>query len=391
LSLLQKSGLVEIFHFLSNESLAERVQAIMQQVFAIWQHLQRRLFPALQEEIGELTNKDRQFVQVVGLLPLGRFLEPYRWSGLGCPPKARAPIVQAFIAKAVYGFPTTRALLDSLKARPTLRRLCGWESMGDLPSESTFSRAFAAFSAGALTQQLHQAMVQKHLGTKLIGHLSRDATAIEAREKPAPKAAPSPAPPQKRGRPRKGEVRPPAPPTRVEQQSRHSLEENLADLPTACAVGCKRNSQGHQESWIGYKLHLDTIDGDIPISAVLTGAAVHDSPVAIPLAQMSARRVTSLYDLMDSAYDSPAIHEFSRRLGHVPIIDPNPRRGELIPLDPARRVRFRQRSAAERVNSQLQDNYGARFVRVRGSAKVMTHLMFGVLALTAMQLYQWVL
>jgi len=34
-----------------------------------------------------------------------------------------------------------------------------------------------------------------------------------------------------------------------------------------------------------------------------------------PLAQMTAQRVTSLYDLMDSAYDAPAIHEFSRRLG----------------------------------------------------------------------------
>jgi Transposase domain (DUF772) len=84
------------------------------------------------------------------LLPLGRFLEAYRWSGIGCPPKARAPIVHAFIAKAVYGFATTRALLDSLKARPTLRRLCGWESVGEIPSESTFSRAFAAFSAGEL-------------------------------------------------------------------------------------------------------------------------------------------------------------------------------------------------------------------------------------------------
>jgi hypothetical protein len=156
-------------------------------------------------------------------------------------------------------------------------------------------------------------------------------------------------------------------------------------------VGCKRNSQGHQETWIGYKLHLDTVDGDFPISALLTGASVHDSQAAIPLAQMSAQRVTSLYDLMDSAYDAPAIHEFSRRLNHVPIIDPNPRRGELIPLDPARRVRFRERSAAERVNSQLQDNYGARFVRVRGAAKVMTHLMCGIIALTALQLYQMVL
>jgi hypothetical protein len=363
----------------------------MQQVLAVWQHLQRRLFPALQEEIGELTDKDRQFIQVVGLLRLGPLLEPYRWSGVGCPPKARAPILQALLAKAMYQMPTTRVLLDTLKGRPTLRRLCGWESVGDIPSESTFSRAFAAFSAGELMQKIHQTMVQKHLGSKLVGHVSRDATAVAAREKPAPKAPLAPALPKKRGRPAKGEVRPPAPPTRLEQQLRRRLEENLADLPKACAVGCKRNSQGHQETWIGYKLHLDTVDGDIPISALLTGASVHDSQAAIPLAQMSAQRVTSLYDLMDSAYDAPAIHEFSRRLNHVPIIDPNPRRGELIPLDPARRVRFRERSAAERVNSQLQDNYGARFVRVRGAAKVMTHLMCGIIALTALQLYQMVL
>jgi hypothetical protein len=211
---------------------------------------------------------------------------------------------------------------------------------------------------------------------------------MEAREKPAPKAPPPPAPPRKRGRPCPGEVRPPLPPARIEQPSSRRLEENLADLPTVCAVGCQRNSQGHQDTWIGYKLHWDTVDGDLPLSAVLTGAAVPDSPGALPLAQMPARRVTSLCDRRDRAYEAQAIPDFSRRLGQGPIIDPNSRRGELIPLDPARRVRFRQRSAAERVNSQFQDNYGARFVRVRGSAKVMTHLRLGVRARTAMPLYQ---
>lgn len=41
---------------------------------------------------------------------------------------------------------------------------------------------------------------------------------------------------------------------------------------------------------------------------------------------------------------------------------------------------------SERVNSQLKDTFGGRFVRVRGPKKVMAHLMFGVLALTAQQL-----
>ena len=45
------------------------------------------------------------------------------------------------------------------------------------------------------------------------------------------------------------------------------------------------------------------------------------------LATMTAGRLTNLYDLMDSAYDAPEIEAKSRALGHVPIIDPNPRRG----------------------------------------------------------------
>ncbi len=57
-------------------------------------------------------------------------------------------------------------------------------------------------------------------------------------------------------------------------------------------------------------------------------------------------------------------------------------------MDPAQAVRYNERSSAERVNSNLKDNYGGRFVRVRGAAKVMAHLMFGIVALTAAQLFQ---
>ena len=114
-------------------------------------------------------------------------------------------------------------------------------------------------------------------------------------------------------------------PRRLERQADMSLAEMLANLPTHCAVGTKRNAKGHTTTWIGYKLHLDIADGDIPISAILTAASLHDSQVAIPLATMTAKRVTNLYDLMDSAYDAPEIKAKSRALGHVPIIDPHPR------------------------------------------------------------------
>ena len=71
----------------------------------------------------------------------------------------------------------------------------------------------------------------------------------------------------------------------------------------------------------------------------------------------------------------------------MPIIEPVPR-GDWIPLDEAQRQRFGQRSASERVNGRLKEFFGGWNVRVRGAAKVMSHLMFGLLAITALSLWQ---
>ncbi len=250
---------------------------------------------------------------------------------------------------------------------------------------------------------MHEALVRKTHGDQLVGHLSRDSTAIEARGKPAVKEK-APAPPKrKRGRPKKGEERPKRR-TRLERQSTMTLPEMLDDLPTDCDVGTKKNSKGYRDTWVGYKLHIDVADGQIPISCLLTSASTHDSQAAIPLATMSAERTANCHDLMDSAYDAEAVHEHSRSLGHVPLIDINPRgdkalaeelkaearRLRRIGFQLAEQVRYNERTAGERVNGRLKDEFCARQVRVRGASKVMCHCMFGILALTADQLMRLV-
>ena len=315
----------------------------------IWKHLQRQLFPMLLEEVGELGEKDHLFVRVISLLPLGQWLERYDWCGLGCPPHSRSWMLHAFIAKEVYQFPNREALVDALKARPTLRRLCGWESGDEVPSLSTFCRAFQQFAQDELPHKIHAALIQKHCQPKLVGHVSRDATAISAPERPVQT---KPVPPtesnvrRKRGRPKKGEAPVIRPPTRLQLQPQRSLAENVADLPTVCDSGCKTGSKGQPEYWRGYKLHLDVIDGDIPVSAILTSASTHDSQVAVPLMQMTAQRVTSLYDLMDAAYDAQAIRDYSSGLGHVPIIEPK-QRGDWTPLERARTAKIRAEKYAD--------------------------------------------
>jgi len=357
----------------------------MQTLFNLWQHLQGRLFPLLTEEIGPLGEKDREFVRVIGLLPLDRFIKEYEWCGKGRPPSERVWLFHAFIAKKVYQFANTEVLWEAIQANAKLRQLCGWEATDLVPSYTTFTRAFAQFAQTELAQRIHEALIQKHCGGKLVGHVSRDSTAIGVPESPAPKAPKVVGPKGKAGRLKQGQVR--APKTRLERQELRTLAENLHDLPRGCDFGCKTDSQGFKTWWRGYKLHLDVIDGDIPVSAVLTSASLHDSQVAIPLTQMTSGRVTSLYDLMDGAYDSKIIADFSRKAGHVPIIEPKKQAG-YVPLDPAQRRRFAERTACERVNSRLKEQFGGRTVRVHGATKVMADLMLGVLVLAALGIWR---
>jgi hypothetical protein len=52
-------------------------------------------------------------------------------------------------------------------------------------------------------------------------------------------------------------------------------------------------------------------------------------------------------------------------------------------MEPDRARHYNARSGVERNNSDLKDNHGGRSLRVRGAAKVMTHLMFGILVMSA--------
>jgi hypothetical protein len=239
------------------------------------------------------------------------------------------------------------------------------------------------------------ALIEKTQGQRLIGHISRDASAIEGWEKPTAKPKPLPEtlptetlPAKPRQRRKPGDLKPLEPMKRTERQAsgRMTLPEMIAELPRVCDVGCKTNSAGHKSSWVGYKLHLDVADGQIPISCLLTSASMHDSQAAIPLAEMTAKRVTSLYDLMDKGYESIFIEEHSKKLGHVPIIDRQKRSSEAAEMAPHQAARFRERTTVERVYARLKEEFGGQTVRVRGAAKVMTHLMFGILALTVDQL-----
>jgi hypothetical protein len=361
----------------------------LQQLVGIFgQVLQQQLFPALEEALGPLSDRMEEFVRALALLGLDGFVTVHH--GRGRRPEDRSCIARAFLAKAIFNLPYTSSLLERLAQDPVLRHLCGWDTAAEVPEKWTFTRAFAEFAQTEFPQRVHQALIERTRGQRLVGHILRDSTAIEAHEKPAAKQRKE----KKKRVHRKAGTgnKTPEQMGTAERQwlTGMTLEEMLAELPTDCDRGTKPNAQGLKQMWIGFKFHLDVADGEIPISAILTSASVNDMDVAIPLAKMTAQRVDSCYEIMDMGFDCTAIREHSLGQEHVPII-PYQKRGNQPPppLAPHEQIRFRERSAVERVYSRLKEQYGGASVRVRGAKKVMAHLMFGILALTADRVLRW--
>jgi hypothetical protein len=163
-----------------------------------------------------------------------------------------------------------------------------------VPCEASFSNWFGRFADGKFAERVHEALVRKAHRDVPIHNVSRDSTAIDAREKLAPKAEKLKKTPRRKGRPKKDEVRPAPEPSRLERQLTMSLAEQIADLPTACDFGLKKNAKGTTTGWIGYKLHIDTAEGAVPVACILTSASVHDSAVALPLESTIGARISTL-------------------------------------------------------------------------------------------------
>jgi len=131
----------------------------MSTLFDIWNTIQTKLFPWLEQELDPLSDKEREFVQVVSLLDLPSHMKEFSWRGLGRKKKSRINMAKAFVAKSVYKFETTDIFIEYLRNCKNIRRLCGWELACEIPSSATFSRAFTEFATHSLPQKIHEAMV----------------------------------------------------------------------------------------------------------------------------------------------------------------------------------------------------------------------------------------
>ena len=359
-------------------------------------NLENCLFPELKEQFGTLSTKEEKLIRILDFAQIEKNVTVVTITNT---PKDRIEIARAMIAKSVYNMQTTRDLIDRLHSDRVLRVLCGWRYKIDIPNECKFSRVFKELSDLRIAEKTHERFVKEYLSNTIFMYNASDATKIPLREKPV-KIAKEEKAKNKVGRPKKGVKRDQIKPKILElQKDMETANDMLSLLSTKCGVGVKQNSKGNREVWIGGKLHISAVDGDIPITAFYSGANVHDSSVALPLMKETSKRVIYLYDLKDAGYYSKIIEEYSKKLNHRPIIDINPANSKelkaKIALEKQEKEKFKyfnltqssdihhynQRSMVERVNKYLKDDFGCNTIYYQGATKVASVLAFGILSI----------
>lgn len=356
----------------SNENIAfPRVRNFLR----LWSEVAQGMFPFMREEFGELDEMDRIFVTVCESVVKPEAFEYAKWKGIGRPTTSRTSVFKAFLFKALYDIPTTRELARRLCRDVRARRLCGWNSAGDVPSEGQFSVVNKEFAERGFAERWFDDYVRTYVEGDLNATVSYDSAPITVRAK------------AENAKRMLEELDPdqPTPPSRLEWQAGEDADTALAELPQNCDWGCKRDAHGKPKHWKGGKVHAAVTRDGIPVAVAYTSASLHDSQVMIPLVKKASERMEHGFDLADAAYDAEAIRGASVEEGNVPVIDANSRRGERRHMTDTEREVYRDRGTDERFFSHLLDSHGGRHVRVRTPKKVFQHLMYGVLVISVEQ------
>jgi hypothetical protein len=354
-----------------------------------WNNVQYTLLPFLERDVGELSPTYKTLSAVLELVRIEDFLTCSKFLP-GRPTKARTAIARAYIAKVVLKLEYTKVLIEKLNDCKQLRAICGFGEFTNIPSESTFSRAFNEFAKSSLPERVHKALIKDVFKDQVIENIIKDSCPLEVREKALRKERTKSIKTKRVKKLKKGELN-----RRQKQILEKDTNKSVNDLPIACDKGMKKSAHGYTEIWKGYKVHAAVTNDCIPLAVIVTSASLNDCEVAIPLAE-KCKFLTSYYDLMDAAYDHKEIKEHSLSLGHIPIIDKCPtnksqkiekdaerQRKKILNFQTAEDRRYRSRFKAERFNALFKDYYGGRSVKCRGHTKVFSHVMFGVLTLTA--------
>ncbi len=278
------------------------------------------------------------------LYPL--FSPPVVKTGRGRPRQyALEALLKALILKELLQVPSRRKLALLLSKYPYLRERCG---LSAAPPHVHFSTLIGHLGREGFESLFYQFVRQlKELGVVQGRITAVDSTLVPAYSRPKPEHKPS-------------------------------------DPDAGWGVRTKGD-------WVfGYKIHLacDT-ETELPLAFIVTSGSVADGKI-LPLLvnRLTGEGFKPRFLVADAGYDSMENRRLLASHGIVAVIARNPRRHSepFQPPSPEWQAIYRQRVAAERVNSRLKEELGLKLIKVRGQWRVEVHVALALITMLAVAL-----
>ncbi len=280
------------------------------------------------------------------------------WALLEKPNKMGAPrelnygaMVYSLIARVVERIPTIKDLIKRLRRDPFFRLDCGFLHSDQVPSEASYSRMIAVLSESDMMGDVNDEVILLAIDEEHIidENVAFDASHFEARDRAHASEKKEKVAPKKRGRKPKAEreqwlkekqAQEDALPI-YEKEIIHQLPESVETLfqeaPIDPKWGVKKNSDGKNVYWFGYKAHLAvSTKSQYILAGMMTSGNLNDGKAAIPLLKKVKRDLPDLFTagLLDAGYDYDPIYQQLADQGLQAVIPYNRRNeGEIIGFD----------------------------------------------------------
>jgi transposase len=280
----------------------------------------------------------------------GIYAKVNKKSWLGAPVELNyAAMIISICIRYVERIPTIKVLVKRLNDDISFKLNCGFLVSDAIPSEASYSRLLTKLSeSGALEDAQEELMLQAIAEGYIIDDtVAIDATHFEARDQAPTKKEKVATPPKKRGRKSKEEreqwleeqaeleANKPIYEKKIEAQLDASLEDLRNEIPQDPEWGVKKNSEGKNVYWYGYKGHLAVgTKTQYILQSTFSSGNLNDGKAAIPLLKGMEEQLdlpNIRYQTMDAGYDFEPIYEQVHQMGQQSVIAYN-KRNEPEPL-----------------------------------------------------------
>lgn len=249
-----------------------------------------------------------------------------------------AAMIYSLVARVLERIPTIKDLIKRLKHDYMFRLDCGFLLSDAIPSEASYSRMLTKIAESPVLERVQETLILQAMTEGFITDdtIAIDATHIEARDQ-APSKEEKPKPEsKKRGHKSKEEQekwlqeqaeREAALPIfekKIEAQLVVPLAELRSAVPLDPKWGIKKNSEGKNVFWFGYKGHFAVgTKSQYILQSFFSSGNLNDGKAAIPLLKGMQERLSELqisFSTLDAGYDYPAIYQQIHRMGAQSVI-----------------------------------------------------------------------